>query len=201
MKLFSLLLEKLLNFIGLYNSQISPIETIGENCSISSALEKNPSCDPEGASSSGVTSLPDIVSDDERIARVIHGGSSLKSIKKLYNPSTNKIKPSRFMDDRNPRELSVNRISTLTIDESHALGVAFVDDLNSKSGGNVTYHGYGELTVKICLEAGCTEVIKDDVAGTKPYHANILYPKKEVFEELDIANVLAFHALFVKHSK
>jgi hypothetical protein len=199
MKLFSLLLKKLLSFIGANNFKLSPIESLGEDSSVGDSLENSSFYNIRETSALGAISLPNIVSNDERIARVIHGGSSPKSTKKLYNPSTNKINPSRFMDNRNPRELSVNRISTLTTDQSHALGLTFVNDLNLKQSLAVTYHGYGELTVKTCLDVGCTGVIKDDVGGTKPYHANILYPEKERFEELDIANVLAFHAVLIKH--
>lgn len=141
--------------------------------------------------------LPDIVDPDEDLARYIVGSSKRAKIRRdLYDPETLEVNPSRFLDERNPRELSVDRISTVTGDEAHVMGLQFKEETNPKR----TYHGYAQIKVQTCLDAGCTEVVKDDISGTKPYHANIFYPEKEKFEELEIANTLALKADLKKYS-
>ncbi len=147
-------------------------------------------------------SLPSLVGLDETLARNIIGGGSPKSIKRLYNPNTKEIKPSEFMDSRNPRELSVNRISTLDMCQAHTLGVELTDEINTRNINHKKkiYHGYGKIGVQVCLKAGCSSVEKDDYNGSKPYHANIIYPEKEKFEEMEIANILAFHAEFIENT-
>ena len=144
--------------------------------------------------------LPDAVAYEEDLARNLIGGSSKKSIKKLYNPDTKAIKPSRFLDTRNPRELSVNRISTLTERQAHKLGIEHADEIKRSGNTNSVYHGFAKISVRECLEAGCSEVVKDDYNGSKPYHANIIYPQSEKSDEMEIANVLAFKAVLVKYN-
>ena len=145
-------------------------------------------------------SLPNNVSPDEDLARNLIGGSSPRSIKKLFDPKNNTIKPSQFFDNRNPRELSVNRISTLTTDEAHRLGLELKDEINNKNPNqSKVYHGFGKLKVKTCIEAGCTKVEKEDYDGLKPYHANIIYPEKDKYEEMEIANILAFKAELIRY--
>lgn len=111
------------------------------------------------------------VKPDEHLARNLVGGGSKKSVKRLYNLVTGKINPSQFFDSRTPR-LSVNRISTLKIQEVHAMGLKFKDEINKENPNqkNKVYHGFGQIDVLNCLNAGCIRVEKDDYGGTKPYH-------------------------------
>ncbi len=145
--------------------------------------------------------LPETVKPDEELARNLIGGSSSKSLRKIYNPKTNEVKPSQFLDTRNPRELSVNRISTIDVSKAHELGLELKNEINNNNPNQSekVYHGYGSLFVQACLDAGCSSVEKEDYDGKKPYHANILYPEKEKFEEMEIANILAFKAKLVKY--
>ena len=146
--------------------------------------------------------LGDVVQPNENLARNLIGGSSSKNLKKLFEPKTENIKPSQFFDSRNPKELSVNRISTLTDAKAHELGLQLKDEINAKNPEQLkAYHGYGKLTVQICLDAGCSRVEKEDYKGKKPYHANIIYPAKEKFEEMEIANILAFKAKLFKYNQ
>lgn len=145
--------------------------------------------------------LPDVVAHEEDLARNLVGGSSRKSIKKLYDPETNAIKPSRFLDTRNPRELSVNRISILTEHQAHDLGIEHANEINRGGNVNSVYHGFAKISVHECLEAGCSKVVKDDYNGSKPYHANIIYPQSEKSDEMEIANILAFKATLVKYDR
>lgn len=143
----------------------------------------------------GMIQLPDEVSGDEKLARVICGSSKLRKNKdKLYfdqNAGKHVVKVGTFIDTRNPMQLSVNRISTLSLDEAHTLGVHHRDEYQRGS----TYHGFAEILAKICFDLNC-QVQKEGYGGTKPYHANIIYPigQKEDFQEIAIQ--LAFHAEF-----
>ena len=103
------------------------------------------------------------------------------------------------MDTRDPYKISVNRISTLTLEEAHALGLEHRDEINRDKEKPETYHGFGKLSVQVCLGAGCTKVEKDDMQGTKPYHANIVYPKAQKFDDMEIAIILAEHARLVRY--
>lgn len=148
--------------------------------------------------------LPDTLGYEENLARNIIGGSSRRSIKKkLYDPDTLHVHPSRFFDNRNPRELSVNRISTISNEHAHQLGIDQKEEINKNNPDQKpqVYHGYAKLSVQDCLDAGCTGVEKEDYGGSKPYHANILYPEKEKFEEMEIANMLAFKANLIKYEE
>ena len=150
-------------------------------------------------------SLPDIVDAKEYIARNIIGGSSRKSIKKLYNPNTDEVNPSRFLDDRNPIELSVNRISTLSLEKTHQLGLTLTEEINNNNSTAkpLSYHGYAQLTKRQCLDAGCVDVLKEDYNGTKPYHANIIYPREQSrkADDMEIANNLAFVAELIRYDE
>lgn len=92
-------------------------------------------------------------------------------------------------------ELSVNRISTLSLEQAHALGL---DHRNEHQTGQ-TYHGFARLLAMTCFELAC-KVQKDDYNGTKPYHANIIYPVGQKQDSQEIAVQLAYHAEFVPHS-
>lgn len=145
--------------------------------------------------------LSSVVGKEEELARNLIGGSSRKSIKKIYNPNTDEIKPSQFLDTRYPTELSVNRISTLTDAIAHELGLQLKDEMNSGNTEQLKiYHGFGKLTAQICLDAGCLSIEKEDYKGKKPYHANIIYPAKEKFEEMEIAIILAFKSELIKYA-
>ena len=43
------------------------------------------------------------------------------------------------------------------------------------------------------------EVKKDDIGGTKPYHANVVYPRKQTKdpEDMEYANRLSLEAEFI----
>ena len=97
---------------------------------------------------------------------------------------------------RNPSELSVNRNSSISIEETHQLGIIHQQERQPKS----TYHGYAEVTAQLCFDTKC-RVQKDDVGGKQPYHANIIYPYAQDKEDnQEIAVQLAYHAEFIKHS-
>ena len=142
--------------------------------------------------------LPDEVSDDEDIARNLIGGESKKSIRKLYT-AAHQVKPSQFYDSRNPAELSVNRISTLSLEASHQLGIDLKDAINAKNSKPERYHGFAQLLVESCRKCGC-DVVKDDYKGQKPYHANIVYPSKEKYENMEIANMLVLHSQLILYN-
>ena len=148
-------------------------------------------------------SLPNIVDKDEDLARVIHGGSSRKSIKRLFNIETKKVQPSRFIDTRNPIELSVNRISTLNDKDVHNLGINHTDQINrtrTDNDRNDIYYGYAVLKAGLCFEEKC-RVLKDDEGGKKPYHANIVYPNQTKADNMEIANILAFKSELVLYTE
>ena len=142
--------------------------------------------------------LPTVVSGEEMLARNLIGGNSKKSVKKLFDPDNGTIKPSRFLDKRNPTEISVNRISTLSEREAHQLGIAHKDETNKTAESAQTYHGYAAILAQTCYDAEC-HVRKDDEGGTKPYHANIVYPKEQKYDDMEIAVVLATKATLIRY--
>jgi hypothetical protein len=91
-------------------------------------------------------------------------------------------------------ELSVNRISTLSSEDAHGLGIAHKNDYQKDS----TYHGFAEVIARLCYDLNC-QVKKDDVGGKKPYHANIVYPVGQKEDSQEIAVQLAFRAEFHKY--
>lgn len=146
-----------------------------------------------------MTQLPDEVSDDEKLARVICGSSKQRNNKDKFYFDTNVekyvVKVGAFIDIRNPMQLSVSRISTLLLDEAHDLGVRHRDEYQRGS----TYHGFAEVLARVCFELNC-QVHKDDYGGTKPYHANIIYPVGQKEDSQEIAVQLAFHAEFIQYT-
>jgi hypothetical protein len=146
-----------------------------------------------------MTQLPDEVSEDEKLARVICGSSRIRNNKnRIYldqNAGKYVVKVGTFIDTRNPMQLSVNRISTLSLDEAHDLGVRHRDEYQRES----TYHGFAQVVARVCFELNC-QVKKDDYGGTKPYHANIIYPVGQKEDSQEIAVQLAFHAEFVSYT-
>jgi hypothetical protein len=145
--------------------------------------------------------LPNTVESQEDLARNLIGGNKPKDIKKkLFDPVTEEIKPSRFLDSRNPREISINRISTLTELQAHRLGCDHRDEINRNNPGNQpqTYHGFAKLKAEMCMKVGC-KVIPDTYAGTKPYHGNIIYPKDQKQDDMEIAVELALKAKLIKY--
>ncbi len=142
-------------------------------------------------------SLPGIIVDNEKLARIISAGSTWKSQKKRLAKvdETFKAKPSIFLDERNPMELSVNRISTITIDEAHSLGLLHSQN-NPKS---PSYTGFAQIVASIAFTHKC-EVKKDDVNGTKPYHANIIYPSANKEDCMEIAVKLSYNASIHIHA-
>ena len=142
--------------------------------------------------------LPDEVSEDEKLARVICGSSRPRNNKgKFYfdqNAGKYVVQVGVFIDTRNPMQLSVNRISTLSLEEAHDLGVSHRDEYQKGS----TYHGFAQAVARVCFELNC-QVQKDDYGGTKPYHANIIYPVGQKEDSQEIAVQLAFHAEFIHY--
>jgi hypothetical protein len=140
--------------------------------------------------------LPAVINPDEVLARVACGSSKLTKNKALFykDDETGIIRANvtLFMDARNPAELSVNRIFTLSEGEAHKLG----ETHRAAHQPTATYWGYAQINASICFSKNC-EVIKDDMGGTKPYHANIVFPKDASFQEIQaIATYFAFKSLF-----
>ena len=146
-----------------------------------------------------MTQLSDEVLEDEKLARVICGSSRLRNNKdKFYfdqNAGKYVVKVGAFIDTRNPMQLSVNRISTLSLEEAHELGVLHRDEYQR----GLTYHGFAQIVAKLCFDLNC-QVQKGDYGGTKPYHANIIYPIGEREDAQEIAIQLAFHAEFIQYT-
>jgi len=145
-----------------------------------------------------MTQLPNEVSEDEKLARVICGSSRINNNKNRFYFDQNSrkfvVKVGTFIDTRNPMQISVNRISTLSLDEAHYLGVRHRDEYQRGS----TYHGFAQVVARTCFELNC-QVQKDDYGGTKPYHANIIYPVGQKEDSQEIAVQLAFHAEFIQY--
>ena len=138
-------------------------------------------------------SLPNCIGAEENLGRILHGGSKKKYIKRLFDPETGNVKPSQFMDSRNPTELSVNRVSTLNVIQAHEFGIKHVEKINKNNNQQIqVYRGYAKLIAQIAYDEEC-KIIKDDLNGTNPYHANIIYPREQgsKFEDMEIAIVLA----------
>lgn len=147
-------------------------------------------------------SLPDIVQENEKLARIICASSKPKNYEQTayrFDESSkrNIVLTAQFIDKRYPSELSVNRISSLTLEESHNLGL----EHQQKRQSNLTYHGFAEITAKICFDNNC-QVKKEDYDGEQPYHANIIYPYPQESKEdkQEIAVQLAYNAEFRKYS-
>jgi hypothetical protein len=153
-----------------------------------------------------MTQLPDVVSHDENLARVICFSSKPKKYMELFyfdeNLGKYAVKVGVFIDDRDPMQLSVNRISTLSLDRSHDLGLRHKEKYQPQ----LTYHGFAKVLASMCFDLNC-KVEKHDYNGTRPYHANIFYPinrmenSERVMEESQaIAVKLAHLAEFVKYT-
>ena len=147
----------------------------------------------------GMPCLPDEVSGDENLARVICDSSQPKRsrAKFYFDDRAGKyiVKVGVFIDSRNPMQLSVNRISTLSLHEAHEFGVHHRYIYQPQ----LTYHGFAQVLANICFDLNCN-VKKDDYNGTQPYHANILYPFGQKEDSQEIAVQLAFHAEFVQYA-
>jgi len=145
-------------------------------------------------------SLSEVIDSSENLGRIICAGSTRSSYRKSFdedpqNPGKYFVKTGVFIDKRTPMQFSVNRISTLTEQQVHKLGL----DHQEKT-GRPSYNGYAKIKAELCYGLNCV-IEKDDVNGTNPYHANIIYP--EVNEKQDyqeIAAQLALHAEFVKYN-
>ena len=140
--------------------------------------------------------LSDTVIPEEDLARIICDSSKPKNYEKTsfrYSKEEGRyiICTGKFIDSRNPTTLSVNRISTLSEQEAHKLGIIHQKEKQSQ----LTYHGFAKITAKLCFDKGCG-VKKDDDDGKKPYHANIIYPYSQDAKEekQEVAVYLAFHA-------
>ena len=146
-----------------------------------------------------MTYLPDEVSGEEKLARVICDSKKpKKSRAKFYFDERARkyiVKVSAFIDTRNPMQLSVNRISTLSLDRAHDLGVRHRDRYQKE----LTYHGFAEILASMCFDLNC-EVKKEDYNGTEPYHADIIYPVGHKEDSQEIAVQLAFYAEFVQYA-
>ena len=139
-------------------------------------------------------SLPDAVAAHEKLARIVCASSRPRKYQKnafRFNVAEQRyiVVAKQFIDGRPPsygKELSVNRISTLSLDEAHALGVAHRHARQPA----LTYHGFAEITAQTCFENDC-RVTKDDMGGTQPYHANIIYPYPQKEDSQEVAAKLA----------
>ncbi len=148
-------------------------------------------------------SLPEDISPNEKLARTICASSKLARYKRTafyFDEEQNKyvVRVEVFIDDRPPslgKELSVNRISTISLDAAHQLGL----EHQIKKQQLLTYHGFAELLAQHCFDYKCS-VVKDDDNGQKPYHANIVYPSPQSTkeDEQEIAVKLALKANFIK---
>lgn len=143
--------------------------------------------------------LPDIIDPSEELARVICGGSKRKTHRKFFDADPDRpgkyiVNTGTFIDSRTPMELSVNRISTLTEEQSHQLGLKHREERRILA----SYNGYAKTRAIKCFEKNC-QVVKEDYNGTKPYHANIIYPQGEKQDYQEIAIYLTFHSEFVPY--
>lgn len=107
------------------------------------------------------------------------------------------------MDSRNPTELSVNRVSTLDNEGAHRLGIEHVENIirNNPEQKRV-YHGFAKLKAQIVYSEKCN-IVKDDINGTKPYHANIIYPRNQgvKFDDIELAIVLATNSQPMRYKR
>lgn len=147
-------------------------------------------------------SLPDLIDASEDLGRMIFGGTEKKTQKKyIVADGTNllnySIKPSVFLDTRNPMILSVNRISTLPTSDCHEIGVKHHKDKNMPSSSS--YTGFAKINAGKVYEEECA-IVKDDVGGSNPYHANVEYPCQKKEDCLVIASKLAFFSELVLHA-
>ncbi|MAZ38987.1 MAG: hypothetical protein CMF49_02620 [Legionellales bacterium] len=139
--------------------------------------------------------LPESISPDELLARSIFCGFERKSLKTKIDIDNNIARPSLFIDNRNPWELSVNRISYYEGDK-HTLGIEHY----KKHPTHYGYSGYAEIAARDVFEIGCS-IEKDDVKGTNPFHANIKYPAENPKEKcMACAVKLAFKSTLILHN-
>lgn len=144
-----------------------------------------------------VSPLTDTVAIHEPLARYVIGGKSEKSIKKLYDIKTHNIKPSVFMDNRDDAvHLSVDRVLNFSTTEIHRLGLTFKENFNPTQ----TYHGYGKVLTESCINAGA-RVIPDTYENTRPYHANIVYPKNPKLDNMEVVNKILMNTLLILHQQ
>ena len=142
-------------------------------------------------------SLPDVVAAHEKLARIICASSRRRRYERdafYYDEAEQRyvVVPIQFVDERPPghgEELSVNKISTLSLEEAHELGVAHQQARQPE----LTYHGFAEITAQACFDNDC-RVEKDDMGGTQPYHATIIYPYPQKRKSHEVAAELAYRA-------
>jgi hypothetical protein len=144
---------------------------------------------------SSASSLSEIVEPSEDIGRMIFGGFETKSQKRYFVVDENNaekylIKPSVFLDTRNPMELSVNRISTISLTHCHQIGIDH--HIRYKMHTSSAYSGFAKIKAEKCYEQKCT--ISKDETEYNPYHANIHYPAVEKEDCLEIAAKLTYYA-------
>lgn len=148
-----------------------------------------------------IVSLSKVITPEEKLARIICDSSKKNKYTKTafsFNEEEDRyiVKTGKFIDIRNPSELSINRISTIPLEQAHLLGVTHQQEKQPDS----TYHGFAEVDAELCFQNNC-DVKKDDIGGKKPYHANIIYPYAQGKEDnQEIAVQLAYHARFRRFS-
>lgn len=139
---------------------------------------------------------------NEKLARIICDSKTPRKYRKKFylNEETGEytVTALTFIDTKHPSSLSVHRCSFLSISGMHGIGLNHQKTRQPE----LTYHGYAHLMAEFCYDAGC-QIEKDDMDGTLPYHANILYPKDQTKDEdaQEIATILAFHARFEPHEE
>lgn len=140
--------------------------------------------------------LSEIIDAEETLARVACGSSKFIKNKSFFykDKETGVVRANvaLFIDNRNPAELSINRISTLKKSATHELGLIHKNEYQPMT----TYWGYAKIKAEICYSKNC-RVVKDDIGGTKPFHANIIFPKNSEFIEIqEIAVYFALKSTF-----
>ncbi len=135
---------------------------------------------------------------NEKLARIICASRKQKKYQKkiIYDADNDNwnVQVSVFLDDRNPSEISVNKITTLDLENSHYLGLEHKNEKQPE----LKYYGFAQINASICYEQNCI-ILQDDLKGLKPYHANIIYPEEQNTSNHDIATTLAFISVFEKY--
>lgn len=140
--------------------------------------------------------LSEKIDENEGLGRVICDSSKPRNYKKTafyFDEEEQRyiVNVAKFMDAKNnPTELSVNRTSTLSVEKAHELGLSHKKQFQPLR----TYHGFAEVKAGLCFKNNC-DIKKDDIGGSLPYHANIIYPYAQKLEgDQAIAAELAYKA-------
>lgn len=144
--------------------------------------------------------LSELVESNELLQRIICGSSKKGRYSKTcfsYNTVEERyeVNVAVFTDYSSEYNVSVNRLNTISEKEAHGLGMHHQQTYQTTR----TYHGYAKVSAGLCFKYSCN-IKKDDLGGTNPYHANIIYPAPQSEEDgQEIASKLAYHAEFVRY--